>query len=64
MSQLPYTFFIEKPQDVQPTLEVSGCFCVHKGRFLLLKRNLDKPQGGTWCLPAGKKEREESFLSN
>ncbi|MBM3208367.1 MAG: NUDIX hydrolase [Chlamydiae bacterium] len=40
--------------------EVSGCVLIHENKFLVLQRNPQKPYGGTWCLPAGKKEAQES----
>lgn len=55
-----YIFFTEIPHGIIPKREVAGCFCFYGDKFLLLKRHEDKPQGGTWCLPAGKKENQES----
>lgn len=60
MNNNNYTFLTELPSGITPKLEVSGCFCFFEGKFLLLKRQESKPQGGTWCLPAGKKESEET----
>jgi 8-oxo-dGTP pyrophosphatase MutT (NUDIX family) len=40
--------------------EVSGCVLIHENQFLILKRHKEKPFGGTWCLPAGKKEPREN----
>ena len=40
--------------------EVSGCVLIHENQFLILKRHKEKPFGGTWCLPAGKKEPSEN----
>ncbi|NDD58223.1 MAG: NUDIX hydrolase [Chlamydiae bacterium] len=62
MNSTNYTFFSTIPPFAQPSCEVSGCFFLFENRFLLLKRHEDKPQGNTWCLPAGKKEKHESPL--
>lgn len=59
MNSPSYIFFTEIPHNATPSIEVSGCFFTLNGRFLLLKRNENKPYGGTWCLPAGKKEASE-----
>ncbi len=37
-----------------------GCFLEHDGRFLILQRHPEKPQGGKWGLPAGGVERGET----
>ena len=48
-----------KPDNFIPSVEVSGCYCEHDGKFLLLKRHPDKPQGNFWGMPAGKLEKGE-----
>ena len=60
MKNIPYTFSTALPLSYESYTQVAGCFCNADGRFLLLKRHNDKPQGGTWCLPAGKMEHGES----
>jgi 8-oxo-dGTP diphosphatase len=51
----------KKPAIFQPKFDVVSCFIENNGRFLLLKRSLDKPQGGTWGMPAGKVSEGESL---
>lgn len=51
--------FETKPENFIPTVEVSGCYCEHNGKFLLLKRHPEKPQGNSWGMPAGKLEKGE-----
>ena len=48
------------PPDFRPTVEVAGCFCVFEDKILYVLRHPEKPQGGTWGLPAGKLEPGES----
>ena len=38
----------------KPKFSVASCVIEHDGMVLLLRRHPMKPQGGTWCLPAGK----------
>ena len=52
--------FSEKPLDFSPQLEVAACYCEDNGKFLLLQRADNKPQGGKWNLPAGKFEQGET----
>lgn len=54
-----YTIYLKPPADFQPTVRVAGCFCSNGDEFLLVLRHPDKPQGGTWGLPAGKLEQGE-----
>lgn len=41
-------------------LNVVGCYITQDEKFLMLKRRVDKSQGGLWGLPAGKIEPNES----
>ena len=41
-------------------MRIVGCFLEHDGKFLILLRHAHKPDGGTWGLPAGKVEPDES----
>lgn len=41
-------------------MRVVGCFLEYDGRFVLLRRRPEKPDGNTWGLPAGKVEPDES----
>lgn len=45
------------------TSEVVGCFIQCQQKVLFLKRHLDKPQGNTWSIPAGKIEKNEDYSS-
>ena len=51
--------FHTRPKDFKPKLEVVSCFIEHKGKIILLHRQDHKLQGNTWCLPAGKIEKDE-----
>ncbi len=46
--------FRERPADFAPRFEVGSCFIESDGEILLLLRQPQKPQGGTWGVPAGK----------
>jgi len=54
--------YTEPPEDFAPKMEVSGCYCKYHGKLLLMQRNPQKPQGGTWCVPGGKLEKGETPL--
>lgn len=45
-----------KPNNFKPKFEVVSCFCENNGEILLLQRQVWKPQGGKWGVPAGKKD--------
>jgi len=47
------------PEDFDPKFEVSSCFLEHDERILLLLRQPNKPEGGTFGVPAGKIESGE-----
>jgi 8-oxo-dGTP diphosphatase len=49
------------PPGFTPKFEVVSCFYEFQGRFLLLQRHKNKPQGGTWGAPAGKVSKGESI---
>jgi len=51
--------YLTEPENFTPKFEVAGCFVEHAGKILLLHRHAGKPQGGTWCVPAGKLDRGE-----
>jgi 8-oxo-dGTP diphosphatase len=55
--------FHAPPENFHPSVEVAGCFCEWEGRILLLLRALNKPQGNTWGIPAGKVEKGEPALA-
>ena len=54
------TVYFEKPEDFVVQREAAGCCFCCQDRILLLKRHESKPQGGTWGLPAGKLEQDET----
>ena len=51
----------EQPENFSSRFEVVGCFFDFNGEFLILQREDNKPQGGTWGLPSGKIEINESL---
>lgn len=53
--------FHTRPADFSPKFTVVACFCEWRGKILLLLRQDHKPQGNTWCLPAGKVEASETL---
>ena len=58
----PIEVFDKPPADFKFELEAAGCFCEWDGQFLILKRAVDKDQGATWGIPAGKLDPGESPL--
>lgn len=52
--------FETKPAHFNEMSIVSGFYCLHHQKVLLLKRHPEKLAGGFWCLPGGKKEEGES----
>lgn len=59
---MEYTLFYTKPDDFVVQAEASGCYFWCNERLLLVKRNQSKSQGGTWGVPAGKLEANETAL--
>lgn len=55
--------FIEPPNDFDLSRPIVSCHIEHDGKLLLLKRNPNKPQGGTWGAPAGKVDGGEDNLA-
>lgn len=53
--------FLEKPEQFIPKFDIVSAFVEYDGKILLLLRALHKPQGGTWCVPAGKVETGEAL---
>ena len=54
--------FEKQPDNFKQKLEVAGCFLEDlSGRFLVLLRNGNKPQGNTWGIPSGKVEDNEKL---
>lgn len=42
------------PAGFTPKFQVAACYMQHEGKFLLLLRNDDKPEGNKWGMPGGK----------
>ena len=57
---MKYSIFLEPPENFHPTVEAAGCYCEYEDTILLLKRHPNSAQGGTWGVPAGKLEKNES----
>jgi 8-oxo-dGTP diphosphatase len=51
----------ERPADFNSRFEIVSCYVEHGDRFILLRRQLHKSQGGRWGLPAGKAEPGEDL---
>ena len=47
-------------ENFKPKYSVVACFVEYKNQILVLKRDSNKLQGNTWCLPAGKVDSGES----
>ena len=41
-------------------MRTTGCFMEHDGKFIILHRHPNKPDGDTWGLPAGKVHEGET----
>lgn len=51
----------KQPDNFNQKLEVAGCFLENiDGKFLVLLRNDNKPQGNTWGVPSGKVDNGET----
>jgi len=48
------------PDKFSPKFEGVGCFLEHGGKIILLRRQNHKPEGNTWGIPSGKKEKGET----
>jgi mutator protein MutT len=57
---MEYHLFNEPATNFYPTVEVSGCYLEYQNKILLLRRHAERPQGGTWGVPAGKLEKGET----
>ncbi len=51
----------QEPQGFEPHVHVSACFLEIDRKILLLQRAHGKLEPGTWGLPAGKQEANETF---
>jgi len=52
----------EKPRDFNSKFNVVSCFVEYDRKILLLHRQDHKPEGNTWCVPAGKVDEGEKIL--
>ncbi len=50
----------DEPSGFNSKFSVVSCYIESDGEILLLKRQMNKSEGGTWGLPAGKIEGDES----
>lgn len=48
------------PEGFTPQVEVAACYLEIDGQILLLQKAYGEREGGTWGVPAGKLEKEES----
>ncbi|MFH1065190.1 MAG: NUDIX hydrolase [Nanoarchaeota archaeon] len=55
--------YTEIPENFSPSFETASCFCEFNGKFLMLLRQDNKPEGNKWGVPAGKVDAGESPLS-
>ena len=54
--------YLAPPENFQPKFYVVSCFIEHDGKFLMLLRNEEKPEGNKWGHPAGKRDVGESEI--
>ncbi len=53
---------LKQPPHFSPRMEVVACFITCNERILFLKRQLLKSEGNTWCVPGGKRGKDETLL--
>ncbi len=51
--------YLSKPTIFNPQQYIVSCFVESRGRILLLHRQDYKPEGNTWGVPAGKRDKGE-----
>lgn len=54
---------IPENEPFSPSLEAAGCFLEFEDKILCIKRSPHISQGGLWCIPGGKLEKNEAPLS-
>lgn len=54
--------FTTPPPDFAPKFDIVGCYVGYDGKVIALKRQLHKPQGGQYGLPAGKVDAGENLV--
>lgn len=57
---MEYAVYEQKPAGFTAQVEAAGGYLWCQNRLLLVRRHENKPQGGTWGIPAGKLEANES----
>lgn len=53
-------FYIKKPENFHPKLNVVICYCIFEENILFLRRKKCKFHGGLWTAPGGKQEINEN----
>ncbi len=53
--------YLEKPEGFNSKFDCVACYCIHDGKFLILRRHKDKEEGEKYGLPAGKVHEGESL---
>ncbi len=54
--------YLEKPDNFTPKFEVVSCFAEAGSEILMLHRQDHKPEGGTWGIPTGKVDPQETLM--
>jgi 8-oxo-dGTP pyrophosphatase MutT (NUDIX family) len=52
--------FLDKPETLTSVGSIVACFLEHEEHFLFLKRSEVEQSPGTWCVPGGKLEQQET----
>lgn len=52
--------YLKKPEQFDNPMHTVGCLVECDGKILLLRRHPDKSEGGTYCSPGGKIDREDN----
>jgi len=55
--------FTSAPSDFNARFQVAALYYFHKDQILFIRRHPNKPEGGTWGLPAGKIEKDEKPIN-
>lgn len=54
--------YLHPPTGFNPCVDVVACYIKCNDQILILRRHPLKPEGNTWCVPGGKKEKTESLV--
>lgn len=60
MKKIPIQIHQSKPADFKAKVEVAACYLELNGQVLLLQRSAYKDEGGSWGVPAGKLDCNET----